>query len=175
MKPIHSMNDITFDRVYEIMKASFPNIERRTYAGQKALLQNKHYRLLTESDDDGNILAFLAAWEFPTFQFVEHIAVDPQTRGGGIGGQLMTDFLAQSPSPVVLEVEPPVTELQKRRVGFYERLGFLLNDYAYVQPPLQQGLPDLPLMLMSNPRLLTVPEFERCRETLYQHVYGINI
>lgn len=168
------MDDITFDRVYAIMKASFPNIERRTYDGQKALLRDPHYRVLTETDDGGSILAFLAAWEFPAFRFVEHIAVDPGTRGGGVGGRLMTAFLAQSPKPVVLEVEPPATGLQRRRVGFYERLGFLLNDYAYSQPPLQEGQPDLPLKLMSYPRLLTEAEFETCRETLYMRVYGLS-
>lgn len=167
------MDDIAFDRVYAIMKASFPNIERRTYAGQKALLDDPHYRLLTETDDEGNIIAFLAAWEFPAFRFVEHIAVDSKTRGGGTGGKLMNAFLAQSPKPVVLEVEPPETELQRRRVGFYERLGFQLNDYAYVQPPLRQGQPDFPLKLMSRPRLLTNDEFETCRDTLYKHVYGV--
>lgn len=168
------MDDILFDRVYAIMKASFPNIERRTYAGQKALLNDPRYRMLTETDHEGNVLAFLAAWEFPAFRFVEHIAVDPRTRGGGIGGRLMTAFLTQSEKPVVLEVEPPSNELQRRRVGFYERLGFLLNDYAYLQPPLQAGQPDFPLKLMSYPRRLTVAEFETCRETLYKHVYGLS-
>lgn len=168
------VNDTEFDRAYAIMKASFPNIERRTYAGQKALLNDPRYRLLTETDDEGDLLGFLAAWEFPAFRFVEHIAVDPDTRGGGIGGRMMTAFLAVSPKPVVLEVEPPETELQRRRVGFYERFGFLLNDYAYLQPPLQAGQPDFPLKLMSYPRLLTDAEFDTCRETLYKHVYGLS-
>lgn len=162
-----------FEQMYRIMEESFPLIEYRTYEGQQALLANGNYRLLTKENELGEVIAFLAGWEFDEFCFVEHIAVKPSIRGGGLGKQLMLDFIEQMNKPVVLEVEPPEEEMSQRRIGFYERLGFHLNSYPYVQPPLRAGQPDFPLMVMSYPNLLTKEQFQSCRDTLYAEVYQI--
>lgn len=167
------MNPATFDEIYTIMEASFPVSERRTYSGQKALLDNPHYRIYTGQDAAGRITAFLAAWEFPALRFVEHIAVNPATRGSGIGYKLMNSYIARSDKPVLLEVEPPIGELEQRRIGFYERLGFRLNHFEYVQPPLRTGQPDLPLLIMTYPRPISQAEFQAYREILYTEVYKI--
>ncbi|MBT2289642.1 GNAT family N-acetyltransferase [Paenibacillus albidus] len=166
-------NFTTFDEIFAIMEVSFPPSEIRTYEDQRALLTLPEYRLLTEQDADGRTIAFLAAWEFAAFRFVEHIAVGPQIRGGGLGRKLMTRYIGQSPKPVLLEVEPPMGELEQRRVGFYERLGFHLNSYDYVQPPLRKGQADLPLQIMTYPGPLTAEEFSSFRAVLYTEVYKV--
>ncbi|MCM3698440.1 GNAT family N-acetyltransferase [Paenibacillus macerans] len=163
-----------FEQVYAIMTASFPEIERRTYAGQKELLSNPYYRLITEPDASKRLVAFLAVWEFPLFRFVEHLAVDPSVRGGGLGKKLMAAYLEKTQAPVILEVEPPVADLAKRRVDFYKRLGFHLQPFDYVQPPLQRSQPDLPLKIMSYPGPLTEAEFARYKEILYTEVYKVS-
>ncbi|MNP35914.1 putative acetyltransferase YjbC [compost metagenome] len=165
MKPSH------FDEIFTIMEASFPVSEIRTYSGQKALLDNPHYRIYTEQDEGGRLIAFLAAWEFPELRFVEHIAVSPDVRSGGTGRRLMNSYLARSPKPVLLEVEPPQGELEQRRIGFYERLGFHLNPYDYVQPPLRSGQQELPLHIMTYPRPVSAEEFRLYRNILYTQVY----
>ncbi|WP_151736862.1 GNAT family N-acetyltransferase ['Paenibacillus yunnanensis' Narsing Rao et al. 2020] len=166
------MSPAEFHEIYAIMEASFPEDEFRTFEGQRSLLRNPNYRLITEKDAAGVIQAFLAAWEFPLFRFVEHIAVSPRMRGGGLGRKLMERHLASSDKPVVLEVEPPMDELQKRRIGFYERLGFCLQTYEYRQPPLRPGQTGLPLQLMAYPRPVSEEEFRRIRDILYTEVYG---
>lgn len=95
------MNDREFDKVFAIMKVSFPDSERRTYAGQKELLADPHYRLITETDGNNKMIAFLAVWEFPLFRFVEHIAVDSAIRGSGLGGKLMTLYIEKSVKPIL--------------------------------------------------------------------------
>jgi len=167
------MNEREFDKIFALMEVSFPESERRTYEGQKELLNVPYYRLITETDNNNQIVAFLAAWEFPLFRFVEHIAVDPVTRGSGIGGKMMTSYMEESKNPILLEVEYPDSELAQRRIGFYERLGFHLNPFEYVQPPLQKGQDDLPLKIMSYPQLLTNEEFVLYKENLYRNVYKI--
>ncbi|AIQ50724.1 GNAT family N-acetyltransferase [Paenibacillus sp. FSL R7-0331] len=165
------MKPAQFDEIFSIMEDSFPESEFRTYSGQKALLDNPHYRISTRQDDGGRIIAFLAAWEFPELRFVEHIAVSPDIRGGGTGKLLMNSYLARSDTPVLLEVEPPDGELERRRIGFYERLGFHLNPFDYVQPPLRPGQQDLPLRIMTYPHPLQAAEFQQYREILYSKVY----
>ncbi|MDU0204617.1 GNAT family N-acetyltransferase [Paenibacillus sp. MAH-36] len=167
------MEDSQFDQIYAIMKASFPIIERRTYEGAKELLSDPNYRLITEVEGN-KIVAFLAVWEFPMFRFVEHIAVDPDVRGSGLGGKLMTAYMGESSKPILLEVEPPTTDIAERRVNFYTRLGFHLIDFDYIQPPLQIGQPDLPLKMMSYPHTLTEAAFSDCKDTLYTKVYKVN-
>ena len=51
---------------------------------------------------------------------------------------LLNDFLNHMEKTVFLEVEEPGTDLARRRIGFYERAGFCLNDFDYIQPDLQQ-------------------------------------
>lgn len=164
-----------FERVYEIMSASFPVTEYRTKSGQEKLLDRSEYRLLTERDEEERIIAFLAVWEFPALRFIEHLAVDPSVRGGGVGNKLVRKYLEeQSVKPTILEVELPEDELSARRISFYERLGFRLNEYSYVQPPLREGGDPLPLKIMSYPQLLTEQEFLACRAILYSEVYRVS-
>lgn len=164
-----------FDEIYKIMESSFPTSEFRTYDGQRALLSSPYYRVLAETDPNNKTIAFLASWEFTSFRFVEHFAVDPSLRGGGTGGKLLNKYINQSRIPVRLEVEPPESDFAKRRIGFYERLGFHLNTFEYVQPPLREGQALLPLNIMSYPEPLTEEEFCHFRETVYSEVYKLNL
>ncbi|WP_019640445.1 GNAT family N-acetyltransferase [Paenibacillus fonticola] len=167
------MNDKQFEHIFALLKASFPTSERRNYAGQKELLADPHYRLITETNSDNQVIAFMAVWEFPSFRFIEHIAVDPNTRGSGIGGKIMASYMEESSKPILLEVEYPDTDMAQRRIGFYERLGFRLNPFDYVQPPLQKGETYLPLKIMSYPQILTEEEFTDRKEILYTNVYKV--
>jgi ribosomal protein S18 acetylase RimI-like enzyme len=167
------MTQHLFHEVFSIMESSFPISEFRTREAQEALLKNPRYRLITDKNDNGKVMAFMAVWEFPEFRFVEHIAVDPAARGKGAGDKLMRGYIEVSKTPVLLEVEPPEDEWSRRRIGFYERLGFCLNTYDYLQPPLREGQADLPLKIMSHTRPLTTEEFNHFRDTVYRDVYMV--
>lgn len=168
------MNHTTFEEIFAIMEASFPTSEIRTFKGQLELLKVPQYRLITKEDSAGKIIAFMACWEFPGFRFVEHIAVDPSIRGGGYGKKLMEDYISQSNKPVLLEVERPLGDIEQRRIGFYERLGFHLNPFEYVQPPLREGNADLPLLIMTYPNAIDVEDFHLYRDILYKEVYKVS-
>jgi len=163
-----------FDQIFEIMKQSFPESEYRPYPEQKRLLSNSRYQLLTEKNEQNEVTGFLAGWEFEEFRYIENVAVSPAIRGGGIGKRMMERFVKQSDKPVILEVERPEDELKRRRIGFYKRLGFHLEDYVYVQPALRTGQHALPLQIMSYPVSLTSSEFEAVRKVLYKEVYGVS-
>ena len=102
---------------------------------------------------------------------MEHLAVSREFRGDGIGGQMMREYIQQSVKPVVLEVELPETDIAKRRIAFYQRLGFQLNGFAYRQPPMRKGHGWYPLMIMSFPSSLTEEEFEPIKKKIYREVY----
>ncbi len=163
-----------FEQVWHIMESSFPVDERRTYRGQQAILDNMHYQLYG-CIENLSVVAFFAVWKFESFAFVEHFAVDERFRNGGIGADLLRELLQILDVPVVLEVELPKTELQQRRIRFYERNGFVLNSYDdYVQPALSDEGRELPLMIMTYPKGVSREQYEQIRNTLYREVYHVN-
>lgn len=162
-----------FEQVYELMKESFPVAEYRNYDEQKHLLTHPRYSLVTEKDDQGRVIGFLAGWKFDDFSYVENVAVSSEIRGGGIGKRLMERYMEQTKLPIILEVELPVNEINQRRVRFYKRLGFHLCDFPYVQPPLRTGIEPFPLKIMSYPASMSSSQFEQVRDTLYREVYNV--
>lgn len=160
-----------FPAVYKIMLEAFPPSERRNEQGQRSLMDNGFYKVYLRKSG-GEITAFLAVWEFPEISFIEHFAVDGRLRGSGIGKEMLSEYLAASKKPVFLEVEPPENELTKRRIGFYERLGFHMNDFPYEQPALQEGQNPLPLKIMTYPSPVSEEDFQRDKRTAFRHVYN---
>ncbi len=161
-----------FPRIFKMMEQAFPPAETRDRQGQESLFDHPAYRLYVSRDQTGQIQGFIAAWEFEDFRFVEHLAVDAAVRGGGQGGAMMREYLGRDPRPVVLEVEPPLGEMARRRIGFYERLGFALNRFDYRQLPLRKGDGPMPLLVMSWPQPVTEQAFAPYKRTIYREVYG---
>ena len=88
-----------------------------------------------------------------------------------MGSRFIKEFLNKSAKKTVLEVEYPEDEISMRRIEFYRRIGMNINDYEYVQPPLQKGKELLPLKIMSYPDTLDKAQFEYIRKELYDNVY----
>lgn len=164
-----------FEEVYELMVTSFPSSERRSYEDQKALLDKTNYEIKTNHDDNGNLLSFMAIWQLETSHFIEHLAVSPLSRGTGIGASVMKEMIEASEKPVLLEVELPENEIAKKRIKFYERLGFHLNEHNYVQPPIQEGESPLPLMIMSYPDPIKADDFLKFKKDVFHHLYNSEI
>lgn len=159
-----------FPEVYAIMEKAFPESERRDIDGQRKLLGNPyyHYYILRT---DGKISAFLAIWEFPEINFIEHFAVAESLRGKGVGKKFLSAYLSSADKPVFLEVEPPENDIAVRRIGFYKRLGFHLNSFPYFQPALQEGQKPIPLKIMTYPEPISEENFLRYKKTAFKHAY----
>ncbi len=161
-----------FPKVYKIMDDSFPFDEHRPYDEQKALMNRPNYRIFVRPDGDSDeICAFIAAWEFDEFVFIEHFAVDKDFRSGGIGSLVLAEFVKMMSSRVLLEVELPEDDKSRRRIEFYRRNGFYLNDYPYIQPPVSKDRKALPLMIMTTGGGISEAEFECFRDKLFKFVY----
>lgn len=169
---IKIMDNKSFDSVYSIMEKSFPTDEIRPYNEQRELLFEERYRVYVYGDEPKG---FIGTWEFDEFVFIEHFAVDETFRNSGLGSIMLNEFLSLQKKTVCLEVECPDTEIAERRIGFYERNGFFLNEYDYYQPPISKGKNIVPLMIMTSKGKVTKEVFKRMRNTLYQKVYRYDI
>lgn len=171
---IRNMKKDEYSEVYQILEDSFPATERRTRQAQQSLLNEPAYQIVV-CEHEGRVGAFLAYWQLEDFLFIEHFAANPKLRNHGLGGKILQDFLQNSQQRTVLEVEPPETELAKRRIGFYIRNGMTLNTYSYQQPSMAVGQPAIPLLVMSSGGELTLREFQCFRDEVFQKVYHVGV
>jgi ribosomal protein S18 acetylase RimI-like enzyme len=160
-----------FNQIFQLLQDSFPVDEYRTYKEQKALLEQPEYQIYVYKHQPDTITALLAVWEFDTLVFVEHFAVHSSYRNRGIGGRMLDELLQRFGKRVCLEVEPPVDSMTSGRVAFYERHGFFLNHYPYMQPAMSEGKCAIPLLVMTYGDKVNEEEFEVIKQTLYTRVY----
>ena len=69
-------------------------------------------------------------------------------------------------------MERPVEEMAKRRIGFYQRQGFVLWKKDYRQPPYKPGDHFLPMYLMVHGNLDPEKDYEDIKHKLHTVVYG---
>lgn len=99
---------------------------------------------------NGEWAGLLTVWNFGRFMYVEHFAVIDALRGRGVGAQVLAKLKEVSGVPIILEVELPGSSADAdRRIAFYERAGFRLQEMDYVQPPYAIGKKEVPMRLMS--------------------------
>lgn len=165
------MEKIKFDSVYKILESSFEPFLHRGYERQKKLLENENYNIITYEEND-KIVGFLTYWKIDeNTLFAEHFAVDNKKRGLGIGKKIFKMFLDLE-GDKVLEVEPPYTEIDKRRIKLYESFGFIFNENEYYQPIYNKGDEKTRLHIMSSKKL-TENEFNNITKKI--HILNKNI
>ncbi len=159
--------------IEEIYLNSFPPEERRPFADLVGRASDPTSPLtLTVIEHDMSVAGMMSWWDFGTFRYIEHFAIDSRLRSHGLGHKAITEFISRNITPVVIEVEPRETgEMASRRIGFYRRSGFeVIEDYDYIQPPYSPQLPEVRLTLMTTDRAKLEPEV--IADVLHRKVYG---
>lgn len=159
------MDDPLYAAFQELYESSFPDYQRRGAADQALAFDQPAYRLdawLT----DGEFAALMSWWNFPDARYVEHLAVSPAKRSSGIGRQMLQVWLPLAETPVVLEIDPVVDELTRRRRAFYQRVGFVENNIKHSVPSLVEREVMTPGELLSWPRPFSQAEYNRLQAHL---------
>ena len=168
LKPV---TDEKFSSVYKRLIDAFPYEERRDERDEKKCFLKSQFNFC-EITDDGESVGLIVFWVFSKFLFVEHIAINKEIRSKGYGSKTFELLKSQYKLPIILEAESPETEMQKKRIRFYENLGFKINCYNYTQPSYHNE-ESVPLMVLSFPQLLNENDFEEFFKTTREIVYGI--
>ncbi|HLW29882.1 MAG TPA: GNAT family N-acetyltransferase [Brumimicrobium sp.] len=156
---IQSASNSSFQKAWELYLEAFPINERRELTVQKQMLQHSdyHFEVFLKNNE---FIGFIAWWQFDGLRFVEHFATLDIHRGKGYGKLVLEDFISESKELVLLEVEHPSTEIDQRRIGFYERIGFKLNPYEYQQLPLRKSGEKVDLLVMTYPSAINIEVLE---------------
>lgn len=168
-----SEEDQMFGTAIRLYRSSFPAHEQREEDSQKAALRQEeyHFDLIY---DAGLFVGLMLYWETADFIYVEHFCIDEGLRGRRYG-QRALGLLGERGKTVILEIDPPKDSQSVRRLAFYQRSGFRVNDFAHVHPPYHKGNQGHRLVVMSYPSALPRAEYERFREYLEAVVMGVSI
>lgn len=154
---VTSENDPHLAYIKALYESTFPVQERRDWPKLLQLLQEPAMKLSTVFADK-EAIGFVIGWQIGDWYYVEHLAIDPAQRGKKYGERVMETVLEAGRGKVILEVERVHDTNSQRRIGFYERLGYTIVNYDYVQPPYRKGDEVLPLLLMSRPAITDATE-----------------
>lgn len=169
---IHATDTDEYRFVENLLTEAFPKEEYRELSEFRTLTASKrifHNNLIYDGE---TLVGFVTYWDFRRFCYIEHFATLPNMRNKGYGRQVLACLQALLRVPIVLEVECPEEEMARRRIGFYERQGFMLWKRDYVQPPYRPGGDFLKLYLMAYGDLSEERDFDFIKKTIHKEVYG---
>lgn len=161
-------NHKMFNIAIELYSNSFPVHEQREIISQKEILYDAEYHYSLVYDND-TFVGLALYWETNDFLYVEHLCILPEMRNKKYG-QKALELLGKYGKTVILEIDPPVDTISIRRKGFYERCGFVENQYAHIHPPYHKGNVGHKLMIMSYPYGINQCEYDSFKHYLDSHV-----
>lgn len=172
LRKITTSDKASYNYGENLLVAAFPTQEYRDLEQQRHFTDNNpifsNYIVIKDDEPVG----LLTTWYLGRFIYVEHLAIDPLKRNGGLGKAVFEQLEKITDKPIVLEVELPNDEMSRRRIGFYRRLGFELWEIEYQQPPYRAGDGFLPMFLMAKGDLSYKSDFEEIKKIIHTEVYG---
>ena len=145
-----------------LYRISFPPHEQRETASQAEILGHAAYHFDAVCDE-GRFIGEILYWDLGGAYYIEHFCVLPEMRSQRYGQRILA---AMRPTPLILEIDPPVDALSQRRRGFYARCGFVENPYPHIHPPYHRDNAGHALVVMSAPAALTAAEYGDFRRFL---------
>lgn len=162
---ITSNTDPNYASFRSLYQGSFPIFEQRTESEQLAAFSDSHYRLIVYREKE-TLAAFIDVWDFDSYIYIEHFAVNPLLRGQGLGTQLLKEFIENSQKIVLLEIDPLVDEVSRARLRFYERCGFYVNPFEHQHPPYRKEFDPHRLIVLTTQRTISKEEYLRFNDDL---------
>lgn len=150
---LKNKNDLFFKDAWQVYLESFPLQERRTLDEQVELFSEEKYKMLCYTKDN-ILLSIVFYWHISSYTFLEHFAVNSSLRGQFYGSEILKNFIKEHKN-IVLEIEPIIDEITKKRQKFYEKFDFVLNNHKHYQVPFRKDEKELKLLLMSQKKPLS--------------------
>lgn len=166
-----SVEDSMYDEAMGLYQKSFPPHEQRQADCQGKIMDTRdyHFDLIYDQDVFAGLILY---WQTDSFLYVEHFCIDPKLRNGKYG-QRALELLKEKGQTIILEIDPPVDEMAKRRQGFYQRAGFSVNDFSHVHPPYCRGNRGHSLVVMSWPERMSFDLYQEFDQYLKNVVMEI--
>lgn len=146
-----------YRRALELYQISFPYYEQRELLSQEQILNDNEYHFGLVYDE--NIFVGLVLyWETESFIYIEHLCILPEMRNKQYGQKVLS-HLKNKQKVLILEIDPPVDDISKRRKGFYERCGFKENLFRHIHPPYHRENDGHDLIIMTCLKQISQNEY----------------
>jgi GNAT superfamily N-acetyltransferase len=159
IKRIQGTDSPWFADVDALYESAFPLHEKRQPQAKASALGHDGYALQAWFDGE-QFIGMIGAWSFEGYTYIEHLAVNGQLRAQGYGKRMLGQFLQMHPL-TVLEIDPLTSEIARKRLRFYQSLGFHANDFAHFHPSYHAGLADHELIVLSYPQPISETQYQR--------------
>ena len=159
--------------VETLMQSAFPLQERRNADLQREYTDNKahfHTHIILEENVP---IGLLNIWDLENFHYIEHFAIHEKFRNKGYGQMVLKQIIKEIKGMIVLEAEEPTDDITRRRIGFYQRQGFVLQDVPYQQPPYRSGDEWFPMKLMTLRKKDFLAQYNRVKNAIYKEAYNL--
>jgi GNAT superfamily N-acetyltransferase len=187
LEELKSADGEPFRQLFGIYAASISPREQKPEDWLRAMVAAPEYRVWI-AQDTGRVLGFSILFVPPGegFALLEYMAVAPEKRGHGFGGELFRRTVEQAVTtegaglPVLLEVDSDREAssdraVRARRIHFYRRLGCVkIAGLRYLMPLRGVGpVPEMDLLVYRSPPVAHIArrDLQRWLETLYRDVY----
>ena len=122
-----------FRRLMELYQSAFPLEERRDIDQLEMLVKSEPRMFFNKVEVDGELAGLFVYWNLGDFYYMEHLAVFEEMRNRKIGQGVLAWIAEHLDGLRILEAEPRGTEITDRRIAFYERNGYSVQDKDYYQ------------------------------------------
>lgn len=165
--------DKNLSQIINLYESAFPWCERRATSDFViCLTEVKEFSCFSVMYENA-FAGFITVWDLNDFFYIEHFAISENLRGKKIGSVVLKQILSDLRKPVILEVEPPTDVQSNRRIDFYEKNGFLMDNHLYRQPSYHGDEAMIPLRLMEFGGTLLSTRFEHIKKMIYLRIYNV--
>ncbi|MDO6993106.1 GNAT family N-acetyltransferase [Brachyspira innocens] len=168
----YNLENIDFYK--KLYNDAFPKEERWSFDMILENKDNNNYKLYAVLDDNMPI-GLTMIWNLDDFNFGEYLAIDKKLRGKKYGSEVLIKILDMLKDKlIVIEVEPyELNEIAKKRIEWYKRFGFILADYEYDMPSLDENnkISSIKMKIMTSRKLKNKEEHDNITKTLYETIY----
>lgn len=167
-KKLTSTQTPLFVCVDALYAQAFPWHEQRELPAKQRALSDPHYALEAWFDGE-QFIGMSGCWAFDGYVYIEHLAVDGSLRSQGYGKRLLGQILERAPQ-TILEIDPLTSDIARKRLRFYESMGFFANPWPHTHPTYHTDIADHELIVLSYPQPIAEAQYLRFNDDLCQKV-----
>lgn len=119
--------------------------------------------------EDNNFAGIAVIWELGICRYLLYLAITEEQRNRQLGSKTLQTLLAESPLPIIGEVERPINDMNVRRIAFYQRNGFHVETENPTLLNAAHAHPTCILQLISSQSL---HNGEVCQQAVIDTVYA---
>lgn len=162
---MNNLSEKMFTAVWNVYQYSFPDYEKRKMETHCKAMKNSRFNAMGVFEN-AKFVGMIFYWEFDGLSYIEHFAIVKELRGKNYGTKILADFCEKRQN-VLLEIDPPVEEVSKKREHFYHRLGFVTSEFSYTHHSyLEEDVPHT-LVMMSYKKPLCEDDFESFKQLMF--------